>query len=680
MGLAASQARLLTITARLADNELRSQTINNAKMRLATQSSQASDDYVNALNNARLMFSNTDIFGNAQTQLLNFNNLTSYSPYNTQYGLINSAGLALVSENEAAMFEKSRGDLNNYLELHGLEWETTYFDDPIALESKLTSFYDANTGLDYLFADPALYSVGASGKTGLQALYESYNSDSLSIEVVNYTNMAQEYYNALKKLYKTAAPLFRTDMIDKKTEEEMIQKILDMCAPGTPPSPAAGSIKNTILNGFTDGDYQLKGFNNIPTNPDWLTNNGRTRLEELINSLSDSSGPGGSSGFISGTEPFSPAITFGSGKISANLPWSFGGITINSNDKTIKDENTIPVGGYTITFSSSDSTTTWKYNGNDVSGQTITENVNLITLIGNIIKIVTETRPDGTTDDDIFTYRWKDENEVNILFSDTERENVYRAFIEEYFAMLLETPTFFDPVNYATDPANNNLVGLSEFLDIHNKFISTYGFKPDDYTNLIDFEKLMIEKDYPNGATYPLTDPKYDRFNNVIDAFRVELMIDVLGEPKYTWVDKNDTTNSGNPEAKAQWYTNLFNRMEQGYKVLEDGLASSSEWLEYAFESGLVSMEQVDSAFYWNALNYSTCSAISEETDGSEIVAKAEAKYKRAMNDIETKDKMYDMQLKNIDTEHSSLQTEYESIQKVINKNIERTMKFDQSA
>ena len=50
MGMAASQARLLTITARLADNELKSQSINNAKMRLATQSSQASEKYINALN------------------------------------------------------------------------------------------------------------------------------------------------------------------------------------------------------------------------------------------------------------------------------------------------------------------------------------------------------------------------------------------------------------------------------------------------------------------------------------------------------------------------------------------------------------------------------------------------------------------------------------------------------
>ena len=35
MGMSASQARLLTITGKLTDNELRSQTITNSKLRLA---------------------------------------------------------------------------------------------------------------------------------------------------------------------------------------------------------------------------------------------------------------------------------------------------------------------------------------------------------------------------------------------------------------------------------------------------------------------------------------------------------------------------------------------------------------------------------------------------------------------------------------------------------------------
>ena len=55
MGLSSSQGRLLSITARLTSNEYESQQISNAKMRLATQSQAASDDYINALNSLQLM-------------------------------------------------------------------------------------------------------------------------------------------------------------------------------------------------------------------------------------------------------------------------------------------------------------------------------------------------------------------------------------------------------------------------------------------------------------------------------------------------------------------------------------------------------------------------------------------------------------------------------------------------
>ena len=56
MGLAASQARLLTITSRLSSNELRQQNIANAKMRLSNDSDKISQEYSNALNNQTLKF------------------------------------------------------------------------------------------------------------------------------------------------------------------------------------------------------------------------------------------------------------------------------------------------------------------------------------------------------------------------------------------------------------------------------------------------------------------------------------------------------------------------------------------------------------------------------------------------------------------------------------------------
>ena len=58
MGLAASQARLLTITSRLSSVELRQQRIAMDKMRLANDQEGVSEKYTNALNNKTLTISN----------------------------------------------------------------------------------------------------------------------------------------------------------------------------------------------------------------------------------------------------------------------------------------------------------------------------------------------------------------------------------------------------------------------------------------------------------------------------------------------------------------------------------------------------------------------------------------------------------------------------------------------
>lgn len=128
MGMAAGQARLLSITSRMSDNELRAQLINNDKMRLATKSAQVSEAYTNALNNAQLMFTNYDKENNTSYKELTFNSLTAYNQYNNQYAISNSAGQLLVSETDAKNFEKST-DLASFLKCYGLEETTTYFDN-----------------------------------------------------------------------------------------------------------------------------------------------------------------------------------------------------------------------------------------------------------------------------------------------------------------------------------------------------------------------------------------------------------------------------------------------------------------------------------------------------------------------------------------------------------------------
>ncbi len=89
MGLAASQARLLTLTSRLSSIELKQQSIANAKILLANDSESVSTKYTQALNNQTLMY--TD--GKNETELT-YSNLTAagYSVRRTGDGVIPKTG------------------------------------------------------------------------------------------------------------------------------------------------------------------------------------------------------------------------------------------------------------------------------------------------------------------------------------------------------------------------------------------------------------------------------------------------------------------------------------------------------------------------------------------------------------------------------------------------------------
>ena len=66
MGLS-SNARLLSLTARITSNEYEAQKISNARMRLSNQSQEVSRDYINALNSQKLVFMSYDAYGNSTT-------------------------------------------------------------------------------------------------------------------------------------------------------------------------------------------------------------------------------------------------------------------------------------------------------------------------------------------------------------------------------------------------------------------------------------------------------------------------------------------------------------------------------------------------------------------------------------------------------------------------------------
>lgn len=307
----------------------------------------------------------------------------------------------------------------------------------------------------------------------------------------------------------------------------------------------------------------------------------------------------------------------------------------------------------------------------------------------------------GDRSDDPVNFKWESDKQVlaiiplheavdpeviNNYGNNASRYDTYKLLIDEYFNML-NSLDYFDVNAFASQNGDNPYLqnyqlSRSNFTKYDTNPVSgtTRGNGSLEQAVATHPAYLMNFVSMLEGVGSGIKSYGSDAFKSVLGTYLKDLMLDVLGEPKYAWVDENDPAATQNSDAKAQWYSNLFNRMQKGYKVLENGLANSKDWIEYAFESGLVTMEQVDKSFNWVSLDYKTCSNIFEESDTSDAVARAEAKYNRAMNDVKQKDNMFDLQLKNIDTEHQSLQTEYDSVKTVMNKNIERTMKFDQSA
>lgn len=700
MGMAASQARLLTITARLADNELKSQSINNAKMRLATQSSQASEKYINALNEANLMFSNYDASGTAQSQLLTFNALTAFSSYNNQYGLVNAAGQLLVSESEAKIFEAAGGNLNDYLQAHGLVYDTTYFDELEAIDNKgmypepfnnistadLKSWYEAYGSIensqeqeDYETKYNDYVASSNSLKAALKAAFSDYvtkntKGDYDGSSLIGTTS--QDYYNRFTNFGSGLNYLTKdvTDNIAEIKKQLKYSTYTGLTVSGVPTTVKISKEKdsdnketgNYILNIDDDkwtysqdslGKYKILScpedeVDSEDVNKVYTKYNKPTNLfdsiEDMIKALSYTSNEYNEDGSLASSDEFKfTEVTKDSdGNYTVTSSYTVPNGTLenpSANQERIKSIlNDYAAAIYSIL------TSTESINIDELTKKQLNGELNET----NFVKISdTKYNKDGKSITELMTdYNTKRKDFINFIFSDGEKASANSTTAYDEISKLLEAGTIT-----VKDLTNADYV---------LKLLSGYATGDD--------EKPIID---PSQGNIKLS----TAFGSVIKNMFVQNMISETGEPKYAWIDENDTTNSGNAEAKSQWYTNLFNRMKEGYKQLENGLASSSQWIEYALESGIVSMEQVDKNYNWKSLDYKTCTKITEETDNSAAVTKAEAEYNRAMNDINSKDSIYDIQLKNIDTEHSALQTEYDSIKNALTKNIERTFKFSTS-
>lgn len=579
MGLSASQAKLLSITARISDNELRSQTITAAKMSLANKSSDASTAYINALNSTELIYSTYDMDGNKTYVNLTGTQLSQYAPLKNQYALVNNKNQVLVSETDAKNYETSN-NLNEFLEKYGVQTletgEFTTVENP-AYTAEYAR-WEKDYG-DWLLRKP-------------DPMDEKYwevkeGSDNELYEI--FTQASSECFNHAVKGEKECYLHVLAHMIDLTTDGN-----------GNP----AGYPKTFKT---TDGKSTSIDWTNIWGSFIWGTHINGKNGTEAMTTVSDAISNGWN----------------GKTLYAAEHPYeSYTNPT--ENDKLISD-----------------------YYLKDAleNGTQLTETQKLLS-----------------------NYCYGSDGSIQLKTLKQKCIDMFYAVskdIADYKKVLLPAIyTFQDDMCIAF---NQNI------------------FKRLEY----DADLTAWENDVPPLKEIPAT----------------------IDKPIYEYSDKD----------KAQWYVNLWHRMngseseekngsittseihttkdESGnynvnktdttmsrYDILEDGLMNSPEWLKYALESCNVTLERVNFTnpteegsglknATWTSIIYTNALDISQQTNEAAI-AKAEAEYEAETKDIEAKDKQFDNMLKLLDTEHTALQSEYDSVKGVITKNIERTLKI----
>ena len=121
-------------------------------------------------------------------------------------------------------------------------------------------------------------------------------------------------------------------------------------------------------------------------------------------------------------------------------------------------------------------------------------------------------------------------------------------------------------------------------------------------------------------------------------------------------------------------YSDKLSKTESTSKMTsENKIFQDSEWFVNQLKSGNLVLSYYsasEKAFVGTTIDDDE--SITEKEDKSAI-AIAEQEYNTSLDRIENEEKKFDMQLTKLESEHSALQTEYDSVAKVISKNVEKS-------
>ena len=219
----------------------------------------------------------------------------------------------------------------------------------------------------------------------------------------------------------------------------------------------------------------------------------------------------------------------------------------------------------------------------------------------------------------------------------------------------------------------------TEIHELYNRLIeikTAHGI--DNGINDGGINDLGILEDYADEETML-------EYETLLQQYKIELY-KKYGEEIY---NEFNMTEEYNPSL-FNYYVSIYNQIEacggcvsiDDYNGSESGdAANNAEWLLNMVQSGQFSIEIVENkdsgvgvTLNRTSPSSDTCLAYSPTSNiDNRALAKAEAEYEHKLKQINKKDEQFDLDLSKLETERSALTTEYESVKKVIQDNVERT-------
>lgn len=694
MGIAASQARFLCITARKSDCEYKSTELAQQKLEITQQLSDVSTEYSNAMNSTKLTWSNDAVDGDydvTYSLLMTPSAANDYNPY-----MITTTSGAVVLNSEYAAAAKAAGISKAGGSSSSQDGKNKFVSAlvPLGVITQDTA-KDITTNTYLATKDATTNQVTLGSSIGTNATAPAYNysagvgsnpldkssvasmdlsslilSDSIGKKVIDWTQLVLKSGYVSDIEYQAKLDNFDSKIADARTASD-VDTIFPQLTTDEPTAPSGWSdsyyvtlsekvVTATTATAKATAQEELNNF--------WKTNKNvsfERQYQALSNAVTSASSDSDKATAQAALNNFTDNHPVNYLIYQKNQYVSTYGSHVETFDNACTQgnfqikENSILDGGdgyYTIVQNA-----VINHYKDELKEITVGD------LLSGDVVLMTQDSSDGAKKN-ITSAADKLLNYIAGIFGYNNSgyglnvDSASNAALN--YAMTMTEDIYLKANNAITTGSRGSdsaLTDNSAYLNAneYNRASVCDGYSAVNLSNMLS-AFLTYYDNYLSGTSSPYIVGKSQSTSNLI-----------TDDNSYKYVGQDDDNAPTLTEKISDFYDELYNNIcEHGWR--EDDSLDDNEYLESAIKDGRYSMSSLNKDGYYYQTRYNETGYMKEVSD-SDAIAVAEAEYTRKKSELTYKEDSIDLKSKKLDAEISTLSTEYETVKSLISKSVEKT-------